>query len=60
LTVKDPERGNLMRVRCVALFAVLVFANPAAALAQSSSYPGIHVNILNIPVMRRYSDITGT
>ena len=47
-TVKDPARGNLMRVWCVALFAVLVFANPAAALAQSSSCPGIHVNILNI------------
>jgi uncharacterized protein (DUF2141 family) len=30
------------------LFAVLLFANPSAALAQSSSCPGIHVNILNI------------
>ena len=37
-----------MRVGCVALFAVLVFANSAAALAQSPSCPGIHVNILNI------------
>jgi uncharacterized protein (DUF2141 family) len=47
-TVKDPKRGNLMRVRCVALFAVLVFAGLPAALAQSSSCPGIHVKILNI------------
>jgi uncharacterized protein (DUF2141 family) len=48
-TVEDPQKGILMRVRCVALFAVLVFANlPAAALAQSSSCPGIHVKILNI------------
>jgi uncharacterized protein (DUF2141 family) len=38
-----------MRLRCVALFAVLVFANlPAAALAQSSSCPSIHVKVLNI------------
>jgi uncharacterized protein (DUF2141 family) len=37
-----------MGVRCVALFAVLVFANlPAVAFAQSSC-PGIHVKILNI------------
>ena len=48
-TVKDQEKGVLMRVRCVLLFAVLVFANfPAAALAQSSSCPGIHVKVLNI------------
>jgi uncharacterized protein (DUF2141 family) len=48
-TVKDPEKGVLMRVRCVALFAVLVFANsPAAALAQSSSCPSIDVKVLNI------------
>jgi uncharacterized protein (DUF2141 family) len=48
-TVKDPEKGVLMRVRCVALFAVLVFAIlPAAALAQSSSCPSIHVKVLNI------------
>jgi len=49
LMVKDPEKGVLMRVRCVALFAVLVFAGlPAAALAQSSSCPGIHLKIRNI------------
>jgi uncharacterized protein (DUF2141 family) len=49
LTVKDPQRGALMRVRCVALFAVLEFAGlPSAALAQSSSCPGIHIKILNI------------
>lgn len=48
-TVKDPEKGVLMRVWCVLLFAVLVFANlRAAALAQSSSCPGIHVKVLNI------------
>jgi uncharacterized protein (DUF2141 family) len=47
--VKDPERGHLMRARCVALSALLVFAVlPAAGLAQSSSCPGIHVKILNI------------
>ena len=38
-----------MVLRCVALFAVLLFSNlPAVALAQSSSCPGIHVKILNI------------
>jgi uncharacterized protein (DUF2141 family) len=40
--------GGAMGVQCVALFAVLVFANlPAVAFAQSSC-PGIHVKILNI------------
>jgi len=48
LRVKDLKKRVRMRARCVALFAVLVFANPAAVLAQSSSCPGIHVNILNI------------
>jgi uncharacterized protein (DUF2141 family) len=48
-TVKDPEMGIPVGVRCVVLFAVLVFANsPALAFAQSSSCPGIHVKILNI------------
>jgi uncharacterized protein (DUF2141 family) len=48
-TVKDPERGVPMGVRCVALCALLVFANPTAVvLAQSSSCPGIHVKVLNI------------
>ena len=38
-----------MGLRCVALFAVLVFTNlPAIAFAQSSSCPGIHVKILDI------------
>ena len=48
-TVKDPQKGVPIRVRCLALFAVLVFANlPAMASAQSPSCPGIHVNVLNI------------
>jgi len=47
-TVKDPGKGVLMRVRCVAWFAVLMFANlPALAFARSPC-PGIHVKILNI------------
>jgi len=47
--VKDPGKGVLMRVRCVLLFAALVFANlPAVASAQSSPCPGIHVKVLNI------------
>ena len=47
-SVKDPEMEVLMRVPCVALFAVLVFSNlPAIAFAQSPC-PGIHVKILNI------------
>ena len=38
-----------MSVQCVAWLAVLVLANlPTLALAQSSSCPGIHVQILNI------------
>jgi uncharacterized protein (DUF2141 family) len=46
--VKDPEIRVPMRVRCVAWFAVLVFANlPALAFAQEAC-PGIHVKILNI------------
>jgi uncharacterized protein (DUF2141 family) len=48
-TVKDAQKGAFMRIRCVLLFAVLVFAShPEAAFAQSSSYSGIHINILNI------------
>ena len=48
-TVKDPKKGAPMGVRCIALFAVLVFANlTAVAFAQSSSCPGIHVKVLNI------------
>ena len=35
-------------VRCVALCAVLVFANPAAIAFAQSSCPGIHVKILSI------------
>jgi uncharacterized protein (DUF2141 family) len=46
---KGPEKGVPMGVQCVALLAVLVFANlPAMALGQSSSCPGIHVKVLNI------------
>ena len=39
-----------MRVQGIALFAVFMFASllPAAALAQTSACPGIHVKILNI------------
>jgi len=38
-----------MSVQCVAWLAVFVLANlPPVALAQSSSCPGIHVQILNI------------
>jgi len=38
-----------MRMRCVLLFAVLVFASHLeAAFAQASSCPGIHIKILNI------------
>ena len=41
--------GVPMGLRCVALFAVLVFANlTTVAFAQSSSCPGIHVKVLNI------------
>ena len=46
-TVKDPEIGVPMGVRCVALCALLVFGT-TVAFAQSSSCPGIHVKILNI------------
>jgi uncharacterized protein (DUF2141 family) len=48
-TAKNPETGGPMGVRCVVLFAVLVFANlSVVAFAQSSSCPGIHVKVLNI------------
>jgi len=48
-TVKDAQKGAFMRIRCVFLFAVLVFASHIeAAFAQSSSWPGIHIKILNI------------
>jgi uncharacterized protein (DUF2141 family) len=48
-TVKDAQKDALMRIRCVLLFAVLVFAShPEAGFAQSSSCPGIHVKVLNI------------
>ena len=44
--VKDPEMGVPMGIRCVVLFAVLVFANlPAIAFAQSSSCPRIHAKV---------------
>ena len=48
-TVMGPEKGVLKRGRCVALLAVLVFASLSpAALAESPSCTGIHVEILNI------------
>jgi uncharacterized protein (DUF2141 family) len=47
-TAKGPETRVPIRVRCLAWFAVLMFANlPAVAVAQSSC-PGIHVEILKI------------
>jgi uncharacterized protein (DUF2141 family) len=46
---KDPEKRDAMSVQCVAWLAVLVLVNlPTLTLAQSSSCPGIHVQILNI------------
>ena len=54
-TIKGPEMRLPAGVRCVVLFAVLVFVNlTTVAFAQSSSCPGIHVKILNI------RDNTGT
>ena len=47
-TVKDPGTRIPTGVRCVALCAVLVFANPAAIAFAQSSCPGIHVKILSI------------
>ncbi len=47
-TLRRPVTRVPMGVRCVALFAVLVFAHlPAITFAQSSC-PGIHVKILGI------------
>lgn len=47
-TIDCRSAWSPMGVRCVALLAVLVFANlPAVAFAQSPC-PGIHVQILNI------------
>lgn len=47
-TLKDSEMRVPKGVRCVALYAVLVFANlPAVAFAESPC-PGIHVKILDI------------
>ena len=47
-TVRGPQMRVPMGVRCVAWFAMLMFANlPAFALSQLPC-PGIHVNILNI------------
>jgi len=46
--VKDSEMRARMEVRCIAVFAALVFASfPAIAVAQSPC-PGIHVKILDI------------
>lgn len=47
-TAKDREIRVPLRVRCIALFAVLAFAKlPAVAFAQPTC-PGIRVNILDI------------
>jgi uncharacterized protein (DUF2141 family) len=46
-TVRDPEPGVPMGVRCVALLALLVFGT-TVAFAKPSSCPGIHVKILDI------------
>lgn len=47
-TVTGPQMRVPTKVRCLAWFSVLMFANlPALALAQSPC-PGIHVKILNI------------
>jgi len=48
-TAKGPEMRLPVGVRCVVLFAVLMFVNlTTVAFAQLSSCPGIHVKILNI------------
>jgi uncharacterized protein (DUF2141 family) len=47
-TIKYPEKRVSIGVHCVALFAVLVFANPPAVAFAQSPCPGIHVKILNI------------
>ncbi|MFO8089251.1 MAG: DUF2141 domain-containing protein [Desulfatiglandaceae bacterium] len=46
----NAQKGGCHKgVLCVLLFAVLVFAShPEPAFAQSSSCPGIHIDILNI------------
>jgi uncharacterized protein (DUF2141 family) len=47
-TVRGPQMRISLGVRCVAWFAMLMFANlPALALSQLPC-PGIHVKILNI------------
>ncbi len=46
---KNARKGALKGVLYVLAFALLLFAShPEAAFAQSSSCPGIHINILNI------------
>ncbi|QBQ53937.1 DUF2141 domain-containing protein [Nitrosococcus wardiae] len=47
-TVRHSVTRVPMGVRCIALCAVLVFANLPAIVFAQSSCPGIHVNILNI------------
>ena len=47
-TVKDPEMRVPLRVRYVALCAMLVLANLRAVALAQSPCPGIHVKILNI------------
>jgi len=47
-TVKDPGTWVSTAVRCAALCAVLMLANPAAIAFAQSPCPGIHVQILGI------------
>ena len=47
-TAKDPEMRVPLRVRCVALCAVLVLVNLSAIAVAQSPCPGIHVKVLNI------------
>jgi len=48
-TAKGSQNSVPLGVWCAIMFAVLVFGNlHAVAFAQSSSYPGIYVKVLNI------------
>ena len=47
-TANDGEITVCARVRCVARFAVLIFANLSAVALAQSSCPGIHVEVLKI------------
>ena len=48
-TARGSQNSAPLRVWCAIMFALLVFGNlPDVAFAQSSSYPGIYVKVLNI------------